>query len=520
MNSPNIRSEQLTPKMSPVMFSLDDNNSTVSSSFHSLLNSPTKLKLDSVGLYSTSLSKLNDYSRSGRSRNKSTKDTTLRSVSPIRFNNLFNAPKMLKPEYLKNNSNANASGTASTMPLLSALIRNNQASIEQKRKLGIKKTLESLKQQIPPIEMEAITVPKQRTPPPVQLPVVEEQENEEDKYQDKAHEADHRRPEPLALLQTQKIISEEFDNRIISNTSTIYSDSPCIEKLIDETDAFASNNVPVTNDMNFTTDTNGFIQYTNPNISKFQKANNNTNRYSFISSTSTDFDVDLFENNNQHIHIPIQQQQQQQPHTQANNTNQDYTHPINNNNNSNFGDQLDLKIKQLEVQIGELKLQNEKLINSISKNRLYEDKLLLEMLQKEKNTAISKMTNATLSENDCEDKKKLETYKKTLDKLSDSSSMISSKTNNSRSSDKSAKSNRISRISIQELQKFEESSDSANSSDNESDKCVKFNKYADVHYEADIDDVDNGTFNINTQPEQQQISNRRRGFQLNLHVQQ
>ena len=116
MYSPILKPEQHSPMMSPMAFHLDENNG--SNNIQNLLLSPTKLKLDSVGnssVYRTSLSKLNELTRNGRSRQRRNSDT-LRSNSPIRFPLLNNlAPKMLKPEYINSQT--------SSLPLLSALMK-------------------------------------------------------------------------------------------------------------------------------------------------------------------------------------------------------------------------------------------------------------------------------------------------------------------------------------------------------------------------------------------------------------
>lgn len=97
MNTPTMSAEQLSPKMSPTMFHLDDNLPS--------LGAPSFMYLDDnkqyPTMYRTSLSKLSERGRQDRNRQvtPTTPTKLLRSNSPIRTM-LNNAPKMLKPEYI------------------------------------------------------------------------------------------------------------------------------------------------------------------------------------------------------------------------------------------------------------------------------------------------------------------------------------------------------------------------------------------------------------------------------------
>lgn len=145
MNSPPLKPEQLSPTLSPMAFSLDDPSN--GNGFSHLLASPTKLKLDSgCGgpnmnnnggsnghslIYRTSLSKLSELSRTGRSRQRSNSET-LCSNSPIRFQLFNNAPKMLKPEFM--------SQQPSTLPLLSTLMKQSATGMASNSNKEAKKS--------------------------------------------------------------------------------------------------------------------------------------------------------------------------------------------------------------------------------------------------------------------------------------------------------------------------------------------------------------------------------------------
>ncbi|CCD25255.1 Mmr1p NDAI_0E04380 [Naumovozyma dairenensis CBS 421] len=122
--------------------------------------------------------------------------------------------------------------------------------------------------------------------------------------------------------------------------------------------------------------------------------NNSKNRYSFISSTSTDYDIDWYDQvasqNGVNNGMMGNRMMRSSPvgmamrgNSGSSNTNGRNSF-INMNmnideisNGSEEKEVIDLKIKKLELEINELKLQNEKLINSISKKNLIEDKILL-----------------------------------------------------------------------------------------------------------------------------------------------
>jgi len=434
-----MRSEQLTPKMSPIALCLDDPKN--SSAFQSLLSSPTKLNLDnSSGFYSTSLSKLNDYARSGRSRERRGSET-FRSISPIRFNlstsnnnnnnNNNMGPKMLKSEYLtqkktnlpllstllksaastKDNNGKPAATTVTTKSSSSSntitdnsmLIRETLEQIQQQQKnlqkLNKTKTKKSKSSknniQIQVLDTNVINIKDNNIPEPIVPDKLVELSLRSNSIVSGGSTLEN---EHGGEIEVKKRNDEEKDilsekDRVVSNTSTVFHSQ------IHNNDT--PNDFSLLNVENFPIDKNGFIDMNthqkysrNPhnigsnggNISSPTLNNKPGNRFSFISSTSTDYEF-LFDQqavpsvhgppaiNSQHLH---HHHQQQFPYSQSSVS----------NSNSNLRSaqemdtsKLDLKIKYLEIEIQELKLQNEKLVNSMNVNRTTEDNLLIELLR-------------------------------------------------------------------------------------------------------------------------------------------
>lgn len=486
MNSPTMKSEQLTPKLSPMSFCLDDQRNA--NSFQNILNSPTKLKLDtgSIGnslLYPTSLSKLSELSRNGRSKQRRGSDT-MRSVSPIRFQFFNNTPKMLKPEYLSQKS--------SGLPLLSALLKNSKQgsksnsnedqsvnpdplSIEQNIvKQSIKDKLEQLRRQGSE-QVAQIQKKEQQSTLPETKDYVEEptaqkvSENSVCLYTPEVpleDTLDHVIPEV-----------EDKENRFVSNGST-----QCLNTEISDLPKDLNlDNLP--------TDKNGFVQYGS-------KSNNN-NRYSFISSTSTDYEPEWYDGQ-QHIsmHIPSMINTDEA-------TSQDKSN-------------LDIKIKQLELEITELKLQNEKLVHSMTTNRYIEERFMLEVMK-------DPSVQAQKSQRDIERKvkqleKKFFNCKKVLKKLTESPTVVATSTSKTdgNSTRVPCPKTRLARVSVLDLKKIEEQPDSSSGISSEEEHFA--NDDTNINEEVDTIMFEEQTPALSSTRSMQSRESRR-GFQLNLPVQ-
>ena len=146
---------------------------------------------------------------------------------------------------------------------------------------------------------------------------------------------------------------------------------------------------------NLPTDKNGFIEVGDnvPNLRlNFPNANKQqSNRYSFLSSTSTECEF-LFEQRRATSSLfSVAQSRQQQEQSQQQRQEQEEQQKLFRSAAQEIESaKLDLKIKQLELEIKELRLQNEQLLNSINNNRLMEDKLMLELLH-QKQTQLSNL---------------------------------------------------------------------------------------------------------------------------------
>ncbi|EJS42663.1 mmr1p [Saccharomyces arboricola H-6] len=489
MNSPTMKSEQLTPKLSPMSFCLDDQKNA--GTFQNMLNSPTKLKLDtgSIGnslLYPTSLSKLSELSRGGRSRQRRGSDT-MRSVSPIRFQFFNNTPKMLKREYLSQTNN--------NLPLLSALLKNSKKPSKattgddqslNSDPLNIEQNIirQSIKDKLEQLRSSEQTARAQNENPK-STPVAAKEHTEEPPSQ-KPFEDSVSLPTTIHAAPSEKILDhvepklEDKENRAVSNGS-----AQCLHAEISELPGDINLD-------NFPTDKNGFVQYG-------PKSNNN-NRYSFISSTSTDYEPEWYDGQ-QHIsmHIPSM-------------TNS--TEEANSLEKSN----LDIKIKQLELEITELKLQNEKLVHSMTTNRYIEERFMLEVM---KDPSIQ----AQRSQRDIERKvkqleKKFFSCKKVLKKLTESPTVVAAST--SKTDGNSARipcpKTRLARVSVLDLKKIEEQPDSSSGISSEEEHCV--NEDAEANTYEDLNTV-RAEESIPALSSATSVQSResRGGFQLNLPVQ-
>lgn len=477
MYSPILKPEQHSPMMSPMAFHLDENNG--SNNIQNLLLSPTKLKLDSVGnssVYRTSLSKLNELTRNGRSRQRRNSDT-LRSNSPIRFPLLNNlAPKMLKPEYINSQT--------SSLPLLSALMKqtanassnsanngNSNYQLDASRqsnntndtnsnpffsRMSIKETLEQLN-----IHKQRQKKNTQEREPVVQVRTVNNSDSTP-----MASKNDITNPG------TGSVFPETTALRKISNTDSTFSDSTLndnsslpesqieplkidtkINEVISPTTQVLRNpprknfNVQTPNlhqsefdsipqELNvdlLPTDNNGFVQLNS----------NKNNRYSFMSSTSTDFEIDWYSQLQLQQNLQLQQPSPRFPAQSE----------------SDESVQNERRIKRLELEITELKLQNEKLIQSITTTHHSEG---FSTNGKAENSYVTHHKKKTMQYKVRNLEKKLESYKTVMNKLVD---MHTSLHGDDFNDETSSVKTRISRISDRDLKKIEESGSSSSCGD-------------------------------------------------------
>lgn len=523
MNTPPFRPEQLTPKMSPMAYSLDDPSGN--SGFGNMLSTPTKLKLDSgstkVGLgasllYPTTLSKLSDYSRSGRTKQRSNSESS-RSVSPMRFQMFNNTPKMLRSEYL------------SQQPLLSTLMRStgksNKPAGTQKADLKIKsesKSQESTNASGNPIPAVSSSFTANLKMFGIKDILSQLQlDNQPSGINESATLSTGEQEKSNASVLDESVNQKES---VTLKNSNEYQQQP-------ETDKSKSNNNPripshasssttKVNSVNeapvelaidtFPTDKNGFVQYeTDKGL--------NTNRYSFISSTTTDCDVEwleqqtafqkplhygLAQTNNVSHHTPYHQiggystssnameysrieDESYMPSQKHHNT---LSPHVENSFTSYENSSLDLKIKQLELEIGELRLQNEKLIHSINSSRLFEDRLMLEAIQEPSSNGPTQKSQRELERKLKSLERKFHDYRKLLRRLSDTQPKASSASQKRYSFDDLSKSSdlekqlnhlakaksaleakRISRISSTELRRIDDSSETSSVNSEKSD---------------------------------------------------
>lgn len=256
------------------------------------------------------------------------------------------------------------------------------------------------------------------------------------------------------------------DVRVISHSSTISS-----TMTVDLNDISKEMDIDL-----LPTDKNGFVHF----------GESKSNRCSFISSSSTDFDADWCN----------QQQVRNQEETSK----------------------LDYRIKQLELEIDELKLQNEKLIQSITTSRTVEDKFMFDALKEIRATKQKAQRGMERKVQHLE--KKVKNYRKVMKSLDDTPAITAAPTRSSPSytaGDSSivfSSRRRIARISSLELRKIEEQRDSSGSS-SEDEKDGQLQKHG--SYE---DSMLSKQLHQKNYPPSSDISIRRKtGFQLNIQLQ-
>ncbi|QLG71413.1 hypothetical protein HG535_0B04550 [Zygotorulaspora mrakii] len=485
MNTPPMRAEQLSPQMSPIAFSLDDPKCTGASSFQHLLASPTKFKLDSgsndpaanssaSNIYRTSLSKLSELSRTGRSRQRSDSDT-LRSVSPIRFQLFNNAPKMLRQEYMTQQP--------SPSPLLSTLMkstvtqsntsngstRNNQSTY---CKMGIRETLEQIQREQKELLQKQSQLKKEE-------PNKEKLRAKPSKVRDSVTKET---PQPSAKNEKSKINGSQVDIGEVSKAQT------CLPNMKDSADVRV-NSKSSTISSNMGVDLSDIskeldIELLASNKSVFASfEDSKSNRYSFISSSSTDYDGGDWGNNQpepRNIHLEETAR-------------------------------LDNRIKQLEIEIDNLKLQNVKLIESITTTRTVEDKYMLEALRETRSS--KKMVQQGMEKKVKQLEKKVESYRKAIQTCEDGLPELPTITGSGIIDYKGVTTKRrITRISSGELRKIDEQTDSSGtSSDDEKDEqFIKHEKYDDSTLTKEL---------FRQQCSDQSSMRRKQGLQLNIQLQ-
>lgn len=496
-----MRPEHMSPQMSPIAFSLDDPKNGANS-FQSLLASPTKFKLDSNidasannhanNIYRTSLSKLSELSRTGRSRQRSNSDT-LRSVSPIRFQLFSSAPKMLRPEYISQQSSAS--------PLLSTLMRNattqsanNTGTIHQRdlagSKVGIRETLEQIQREQRELLQRQEEVNKKNTdknrellqPQPQPQQYQQHCQPPKDRCGSKPAVAVHESKLPqtstgkcAVTSGKSKAVAEETNGNKEFNAR--FEDSIDIRSISNPSSLPSTITVDlndISRDMDIellATDKNGFSSF----------GESKSNRYSFISSSSTDYDGGEWCNN--------------QPEAR--------------NNQMEETAKLDHRIKQLEVEIDNLKLQNEKLIQSITTSRVVEDSFTRGA---SKETRHSKQKVQQGMERKVKQlEKRVENYRKAMKSCGDSPTELPSESFIMDYKSMASK-RRITRISSGELRKIDEQGDSSGSSSEEErdGQSIKHEDYNDSTLTKELfrqDCSDHSSMR------------RKQGLQLNIQVQ-
>lgn len=245
---------------------------------------------------------------------------------------------------------------------------------------------------------------------------------------------------PLELHVTQRSVPNKtitsstkqpqhrINDRIVSNTSTVYSDHMLLENGI---------NVP-----------SSVMKYPNPP----------NNRYSFISSTSTDYDnFDFIEQ------VPPMVSSRPIPDIN------EYTSRLESS-------KMDLKIKQLEVEINELKLQNIKLINSITTTTTNSVNHIQSKSSKDQTSSTTSqrcsidLQDQWTDESDetirlrnkvKELEKKIDSYKRTISKYQHNSKPLDFAKR--KQSNNGNLHHRISRLSLTQLKRFEETTDPSSS---------------------------------------------------------
>ncbi|CEP60205.1 Mmr1p LALA0_S01e05380g [Lachancea lanzarotensis] len=419
MNTPTMGPEQqLTPKMSPVMMHLDENLSSLGNpSFMHLDDAHNKKKGGYPAMYRTSLSKLTERGRQSRGRSADPKTPTkiLRSNSPIRAL-LGNAPKMFKPEYMGVSRLLNSTKGAPTPPI------TTPSMILTSSKL--------LFQQAPSSQQ------KQQ-----QQHQVEEEEKKEE-----VEESQHKQSQQVStpeVQQTSEIHIEpsappqKYHSREVSSTSSVKSTATACEpqsnikaqsqvsavprlspdtKRSEQPAKTANYRFPSTTSTassSSTLDNKEYHDNLNFDVPSLDKDDfllaTQSKRSSYISSVGSTNDEDLNgwfaqyadERQVATLNISDAQNNRQQLDTLRERSFQ--------------SEHFSLKVKQLELSIAELRLQNEQLRHTMTTHRTVQDRYMFDALhdvQREKENSYREM-NRKMKQLE----KQIDNYKRVVQKL-------------------------------------------------------------------------------------------------------
>ncbi|CCE63792.1 hypothetical protein TPHA_0F03110 [Tetrapisispora phaffii CBS 4417] len=476
MYSPNFKAD--SPIMSPMAFHVKDPANK--NNIQNLLLSPTKLSLDNTkgsSIYRTSLSKLNESTRTGRSRQRRGSDI-MRSGSPIQFPSIGSAaPKMLKPEYLNTQNSA--------IPLLSTIMKqssktmdtqktdqdntqNNQNSQRENvetRKLNtsifaqLQESFINFNRQKEKVENIPVTTSKETHTEKEILTISKISKEEKHKPQSTMKNNALRKISHTestlsgSTMHEQDGISEieslEANNCNVEKLPAVHPAKIVQKRIVSEHATIQESELhEVPKDINvdaLPTDRNGFVQLNN----------HKNNRYSFISSASTDFELDWYNQLQQQSNLQLSQPSQRFP----------------SQSESDDSARNEFRIKKLEIEINELKLQNEKLIQTfISENEK------MRQLSTSQIQSIPATSRVKYSEKDTRHmrnkvkrlERKLANYKKAMNKLVDNNFPSAHMKYISTDQDEvSSVKTRISRISDKDLKQIEEAKSSSDQSTSE-----------------------------------------------------
>ncbi|SCU96257.1 LANO_0E12992g1_1 [Lachancea nothofagi CBS 11611] len=389
MNTPPMSAEQLTPKMSPIMMHLDDNLS-------SSLTNPSFMHLDDnkkasyPAAYRTSLSKLTERKSRGRTADPKTPNKILRSNSPIRAM-LNNAPKMLKPEYMSvsrllNNTRGVPVAPATTPSMIltsSKLIFKNvsQQPHQQSNK----------EQEQPPVHFnekpEPVSQPKAHNKHSKGLSNTSTVINGATACESQVICAPQSKPETIPEVKLAEPRVKTPGYRFPSATSTASSGSTLDFKEFPESLNFEVAAI----------DKDEFVLATQSKRSSYMSSVGSTNDDDlngwFAQSTDerqvATLNISDAQNNRQHVDT-LRERTFQTEH-------------------------FSLRAKQLELQIAELRLQNEQLRHTMTAHRTVQDKCMFDALhdvQREKENAYRDMDRKTKQL-----EKQIDNYRRVIKKL-------------------------------------------------------------------------------------------------------
>lgn len=333
MNTPPMPADRLTPKLSPSLLHLDDNIPS--------LTTPSLMHLEDnkayPTMYRTSLSKLTEKARKGRSlssnRSSETPTSILRSASPIRTM-INNPPKMLKPEYI-------------THPTL--LQKAAAPAMMNNIKLTIKESLANMSQ--------SMQDPKQQVCVPYRKSHSRGLSNASSAFSGATvcENSCSSIPENVPAKSQCRVAS--------SSSTTSTSTTLDLKELPQEIDYSQDHHL---SDLGDFVDKNGFV------------VSSQSKRSSFMSTISSNYDDPnhwltntSYNLNPQNARRIVSDELHDELHDEDRGSNE--CKPLQT-------EHLELRIKQLELQIAELKLQNDELRHSVAAHRTLQDKFMFEAL--------------------------------------------------------------------------------------------------------------------------------------------